>query len=170
MSFNTAGPTEFPSDTKPLPATLLTVNGMSGQFEFTEFQTPPTASTAYDFIVTNQANDDSLVVAFFGDGGIIFQVGDPANGSNYLGAWTPDGGTHQVAFQIDALGVPSLWLDGVPMALVFIGMGASVASFFPANAVSFFFASDSATPATASVMNTFLTLGALPPQTEFCCP
>lgn len=170
MSFDTAGAADFPGDTKPIPAPLASVKGVSGKFEFTEYQTVPNAFTTYDLILNNQAMDDTIVLGLLGDGSLLFQTGDPASSSTYTGTWVPNNGPHVVAFQTDALGVPSLWIDGVIIPLTFIGMGASFASLLPANSISFFLGSSDAAPGTAPVRNVFVAQGAFGPATDFCCP
>jgi len=170
MTFNVAAATDDPVDTKSLPVPLGSVNGITGQFGFTEFATPPGPNTSYVFVLNNQALNDSLVIALFGDTSVVVQVGDPANGSNYISAWTPNNGSHVVSFQVDSSGVPLLWIDGLSIPLMFIGMGTNIGSLLPANSVSFAVSSGDPTPATAPVKNLFITTGALPPQTRFCCP
>jgi len=170
MSFDTAGAADFPGDTKPLTLPLVSVKGLTGKFEFTEYQTAPNAFTTYDLILNNQAMDDTIVIGLLGDGSLLFQTGDPASSSNYSGTWVPNNGSHEVTFQTDALGVPSLWIDAVQIPLTFIGMGASFASLLPANSISFFLGSADAAAGTAPVRNVFVTTGALGLDTTFCCP
>lgn len=171
MSFNTTAPGDFPGDNKSLSAPLPTVNGITGQFSFTEYPTPPTVNTSYEIVITNQDLSEAVFVALFGDGTAAIQVGDPAASSNYTGTWTPTpGGTHDVHFSVSALGVPTLYIDGVVMALTFVGISPSFSSLLPANTVSFFLGSGDAAATTAPVQDVFVTDGILAPNTVFCCP
>lgn len=170
MTLNTTNANDFPGATKPLPAPLVTVNGLSGQFEFTEYATPPNVNTTYELFVTNQDLSEGLTIALFGDGSVAVQVGLPAAAATYTGAWTPNNGSHDVHFSTDALGVPTLYIDQVAIPLTFIGNSFSFPSFLPTNVVSFFGGSADPTPASSPVRNIFLTAGALGPATEFCCP
>jgi hypothetical protein len=92
MSFDTTNAAEFPGDTKPLPAPLASVNNLSGQFDFTEYATVPNPLTTYDLLINNQDLSETIVLGMFGDGSLLFQVGDPASASNYSGTWMPVAG------------------------------------------------------------------------------
>lgn len=170
MTFNTAGADDFPGATKPLPASLPTVFGMSGRFSFTEYQTPPTANTAYDLFFNNFDLSETLIVALFGDGNLTVQVGDPASAPQYNGIWTPNAGAHVVDFSVDALGVPTLFIDGVSIPLVFFANVPTFASLLPADSVALFLGSGDAAAGSAPVTNVFLTAGVTGPTTDFCCP
>lgn len=170
MSFDSSGAADFPGDTKPLPLPLASVRSLTGKFEFTEYPTAPTGMTTYNLILNNQPLDDSVVLVLYGDGNVSFQVGDNTNSANYLGTWTPNNGSHVVAFQVDALGVPSLWIDGILIPLVFSGTSATFAPFLPANSISFFASSADVAPGTAPVRNALITSGIVDPAAVFCCP
>lgn len=166
MAFNTANATEFPGATKPLPQVLGSVNGISGQFQFTA----PNAQNSYNFVITNGDLSEIVLVALFGDGNVGVQVGPPANVPFYTGMWIPTSGPHEVHFSIDQSGVPTLFIDGVQTTLNFVGTVFSFASSLPPNVAAFFVGLGSAAPASAPVENAFVTRGVLPPETEFCCP
>lgn len=170
MSFGTSGAGDFPGDTKPLPTPLASMRSLSGKYEFTEYPTAPSGMTSYNLILNNQPLDDSAVLVLYGDGSVVFQVGDPSNAGNYTGVWTPNNGSHAVAFQISALGVPTLWIDGVSIPLVFAGTSATFAGFLPANSISFFLSSADAAPTAAAIRSVFVTAGIVGPAAVFCCP
>lgn len=170
MSFFTANPIEFPGATKPIPAPLVTVNGVSGQFDFTEYPTPPNLGTDYTFFVTNQDLSEVISIGLFGDGTLIIAAGDPAAIPTYTGTWTPTLSAHRIYFSIDLLGVPSLFIDGVAVALTFAGLSTSPASGLPANVVSLLIGGGDVTPGASPVRSVFLTAGNVGPNTVFCCP
>jgi hypothetical protein len=78
MLMETFDADDFPIAAKPLASPLATVFGVSGQFTFTEHQTPPNPNTTYQLIVNNTDLSESLLVSLFGDGSLIVQAGDPA--------------------------------------------------------------------------------------------
>lgn len=170
MSFDTANDTDLPGVVKSMPVSLSTIYGTSGKFKFTEYPTTPTAGTAYTFNINNFDVSEVIVFGLYGDGGAVFQFGDPAAASNYVGTWTPDNGTHEVAWTLDSLGVPRMWIDGVEITLTFVGTGMSGGSYFPGDIVAMFICSGDSTPATAPVSNFFVTTGIQSPETEYCCP
>lgn len=170
MSFDTDDASDFPAARKPLPAPLVTVNGLTGQYSFTEYPSVPNVATAYNLYMTNFDLSEVVVVGLLGDGSVFFQVGDPAAAPSYFGAWTPNNGSHTIHFSIDALGVPAIWIDGVSIPLTFFGNIPSFAASEPANHIAFGFGSGDAAVVTAPLTNVFVTAGSLSPSTEFCCP
>lgn len=166
MAFNTANATEFPGATKPIPQALGTVNGLTGQFQFTA----PNAQNNYNFVITNSDLSEIVLVGLFADGNVGVQVGPPADVPFYTGMWVPTTGPHKVHFSINQNGVPSLFIDGVETPLAFVGTVFSFASSLPPNVAAFFVGLGSAAPASTPVMNAFVTRGVLGPETEFCCP
>lgn len=168
--FGTDDAGDFPAARKPMPAPLATVNGLSGQYSFTEYPSVPAALTAYNLYITNFDLSQIILVSLLGDGNVFVQVGDPAAAPSYAGTWTPNNGQHQVHFSTDALGLPTLWIDMVPIPLAFIGNIFSFASLEPANNIAFGFGSADAAVVTSPVTNIFVTAGSLDPGTEFCCP
>lgn len=170
MTVETTGDTEFPAASRPLGSDLASVFGIAGLFDFTEYQTVPNGQTTYELIVNNVDQSQIALVGLFGDGGLIVQVGDPANAATYLGAWTPNNGAHRVYFSIDALGVPGLCIDGAPVALTSIGNVPSFGAFLPANSVAYLGGAGVAGAASNPVRDIFLTTGDPGPQSIFCCP
>lgn len=170
MSFDTKSATDFPGASKPIPVSMAGVNGLTGQFTFTEYPTAPNPSTTYDLYANNVDSSQSISMGLFGDGTISFQVGPSASAPVYSGAWTPDNGTHTVHFNVDNAGVPALFIDGVAVPLLFIGNAPSFASIFPANSVVLFIGSGDPAPTSSVVSDLFLTAGVLGPEAEFCCP
>lgn len=169
MSMDTAGATEFPIAIKPLPATLASVLGISGQFDFTEYPTPPNAETTYQIFLLNSDLSELLSISFFGDGSAVVQAGAKDSVPTYLGAWTPSGDAHRVHFSIPETGTPELWLDGVEIVLTFFG---DVATFdgYPADSISYGGGAAVMTPASSPLRRIFLTAGESGPETNFCCP
>ncbi len=171
MIFNTTDPADLPGDTKSLPVSLMTINGISGQFLFTEYPTPPNANTAYEIFINTFGSTQGFGVALFGDGSVVIQSGDNTLASNFLGTWTPDNGSHAVFFAVDESGVPTLFIDQVPIPLTFAGTTPfPITSFLNANSVTFFSQSGSATPASSPVTGAFVTQGTPDPAAVFCCP
>jgi len=170
MSFDTAGATEFPASRKPIPAPLTSVNLLTGQYSFVEYPTVPNPATTYNLYVTNFDLSEIILISLLGDGNVFLQVGDPAAAPSYVGTWTPNNGAHEVHFSVDALGVLTLWIDGVLIPLIFIGNIFSFASLEPPNIVAFGLGSADAAPTTAPVTSVFVTAGNLGPEAEFCCP
>lgn len=169
MSMDTAGALEYAIAVKPLPALLASVLGISGQFDFTEYPTPPNAETTYQVFLLNSDISELLSVSLFGDGSIVVQGGDKTSVPTYFGAWTPNGQAHRVHFWVPPTGAPRLWLDGVEITLAFVG---DVGTFdgYPANNVSYGGGAGVATPAVSPLRRLFLTSGETGPETNFCCP
>ena len=171
MSMDTFDADDFPVASKSLPASLPSVFGLSGQFDFTEYSSPPNATTAYLLTANNLDLSESLSIALFGDGTIGVQAGDPASIPSYTGVWTPTpGADHVVHFAIDGAGVPTLYIDAAPVPLVFFGNIPSFLSAYPMNSVHYGGGAGDAAAGVSPVRNIFLTAGALGPETEFCCP
>jgi hypothetical protein len=162
---------DFPIASKPLDAPLASVFGISGQFDFTEYSTPPIATTAYQLVINNSDLSESFSISLFGDGNVGVQVGDPASIPLYLGTWTPvAGAAHVVHFSVDGAGVPTLFIDGVAIPLVFIADVPSIWASYPVNSVSYGSSSADATPASSPLRSLFVTAGVVGPGTVFCCP
>lgn len=170
-SFVSADAIELPGATKQIPAPLVTVNGISGQFDFTEYPTPPSPGTTYNIFVVNQALDQVAVFGLNGDGSVVVGVGDPTAFPTYVGTWTPTPlGAHRIHFSVDSLGVPSLFIDGVAVALTFVGLSVSAAGGLPPSSVALVIAGGDVTPTASPVRRVFLTAGNVGPNTIFCCP
>jgi hypothetical protein len=170
MMLNTFTATDFPGTIKALSGPLTGVLGVSGQFDFTEYQTAPNLDTTYDLFVTTFDISRIIAINLLGDGSCVVQVGPPASAATYSGTWVPNNGQHEVHFSIDSAGTPTLFIDHVQIPLTFIGNIFSFASALPANTVSFFGGAGAAAAASSPVRNIFLTTPNAGHQTEFCCP
>lgn len=173
MSMDTFDADDFPIATKALGAPLASVFGLSGQFEFTEYLTPPNGTTTYQLLVNNFDLSESLFVSFFGDGSASVQAGDPAAIPTYINfaAWAPTpGATHVVHFSIDGAGIPTVYLDGVLIPMPFVAAVPSFSTLYPVNSMSYGGGAGDATPAASPLFDLFLTAGLVGPETEFCCP
>lgn len=170
MALETFDADDFPIATKPIPAPPAGILGISGQFSFTEHQTPPNATTTYQLLVANFDLSQVLAVSLFGDGSVIVQAGDPNLIPTYLGTWTPNLGTHTVHFAVDGAGVPTLFIDGVAIPLTFVADLGSFWTVYPAGAITYGGGAGDVAASTQIIHNIFVTAGATPPQTVFCCP
>lgn len=171
MSMDTFDADDFPIAAKPLSAPLASVFGISGQFSFTEYPTPPNALTTYQLLLNNTGLTESFNIVLFGDGNLVFQLGDPTNSPTYTGTWAPVAGAdHTVYFAIDGVGVPTLIIDGVAIPLIFLANVPSFATLFPAGVVTYGGGAADITPASSPVRNIFITAGVTAPETVFCCP
>lgn len=170
MSMDTADADDYPNATKPLPNPLATVFGLSGQFSFTEYQTPPNAMTTYQVIINNDGITENLSVSFFGDGGVLIQAGEATLIPTYSGSWTPNGSAHTVHFSVDGSGVPILFLAGISVPLTFVGDALSASGLYPDNSITYGGGSGDAAPASSPLRNLFITAGISAPDTVFCCP
>lgn len=170
MSMDTAGATQYAIATKALPASLSSVWGISGQFDFTEYPTTPNAETTYQIFMNNSDISEVLSVSLFGDGSVVVQAGDVDSCPTYVGSWTPDGSAHVVHFSIDSSGVPTLWIDGNEVSLTLYGSVGTWAASYPANSINYGGGAAVATPASSPLRHLFVTDGETGPETEFCCP
>ncbi len=170
MSVQSFDADDFPIVTKPLPAPLATVFGLSGQFAFTEYPTPPGPTTTYQIFMNNLGITQTLSVSLFGDGSVVVQAGDSTLIPTYTGTWTPNHGSHVVHFSIDGAGIPTFFLDGVNIPLVFFGNVLSAGSSYPDNSINYGAGAGDVTPASSPVRNLFITAGVVGPRTVFCCP
>lgn len=170
MKFKTTSNVDNPGDSKPLPSLLSSVLGISGQFHFKEYATPPIDLTSYTFFLTNGDLTQAVGLGLFGDGNAVLQFGDPLAINNFIGAWTPNNAAHEVYFAIDALGTPSLFVDQVAIPLTPVGSGESPAASLAPNLVAFFIGSADPAPGICPVDRVFVTAGNPGPATRFCCP
>jgi hypothetical protein len=170
MSMDTFDVDDFPIATKALAAPLATVFGLSGQFSFTEYPTPPNPTTTYQIFMNNVGTTETLSVSLFGDGNAVVQAGATALIPTYVGTWTPNFGSHVVDFSIDGAGIPTLSIDGVPIPLVFFGNVLSAGSSYPNNSINYGGGAGDVTPASSPLRNLFITAGTAGPGTVFCCP
>lgn len=170
MSMDTFDADDFPIATKALPAPLATVFGLSGQWSFTEYSTPPNATTTYQILVNNFDISETLLVSLFGDGSVVVQAGNAILVPTYLGTWTPvPGAAHVVHFSIDGSGIPTLFIDGVAIPLVFIADLGNFSGSYPANSMNYGGGAGDPTPGSSPLRSLFLTAGVTPPETVFCC-
>lgn len=170
MSMDTTGVGDFPIAAKPFTAPLPTMSGLSGQFAFTEYQTVPNPSTAYQVLMNNLGTTETFLVSLTGDGNVLVQAGPTVLIPTYLGTWTPNGGSHVVHFSVDGTGVPLLFIDGVNIPLVFFGDVLSVGSSYPDNSISYGGGAADVAPASSPLRDLFVTAGVVGPETVFCCP
>jgi len=170
MSMDTFDADDFAIAVKPLTDPLSSVFDISGQFDFTEYSTPPNPTTTYQVIMNNSDISESLSVSLFGDGNIVVQAGDSTTIPTYTGTWTPDAGAHVVHFTIDALGIPRIWIDGIEKVLAFLGNVGTFFSFYPANNISWGGGAGDVTPDVSPLRHLFLTAGVVGPETIFSCP
>jgi hypothetical protein len=139
------------------------------QVTFTEYAAPTGSGfSQYEFYLKNLGDTEISDLRLVDDGSILVAVGPVNTATLYLGAWTPNNGTHVVHFTIDAGGVPTLYVDGVLIPLVQFFVGPVVVP-VPANTASAYFTSGSAFPYTAVISKYFVASGVLPPTTAFCC-
>jgi hypothetical protein len=170
MSFNTTANTQYPAARKALLATLADILNISGKMSFTEYPTAPNGDTTYQFFITNAALTRTVSVSLFGDGSAAMQVGDIGGCPFYQGTWTPNGGSHEVYFGVDATGLPVLYLDGVEIALTLLGNIPTFAGSLIADSITVFCASAAAGAASSVVSELFVTQGPSAVGREFCCP
>jgi hypothetical protein len=157
LTFTTFTDTDFPGITKLLPNPLVSVNDLSGRYNFAEYPTPPNTNTAYQKWIINEDGSEVILISVFGDGSTLFSFGDPTNLPTYLGTWTPNNGEHTVHFTTGPM--PTMLVDGVDTNLVFFG-NIDVSGFQPPqnNSVAFFSGSGVNATASSETDNIFLVL------------
>jgi hypothetical protein len=147
----------------PNPVTLF---GITGQYHFKEFDSQ-TADDLYDISIADLGSLNGLDLTLRGNGLVYFQVGPGAAAPFYDGLWTPNGGAHTVHYNVSPAGIPTIWIDGVLIPMVFGGSQPNAAN-APDNSINLeFIRANSGAP--ALLTDYFLTLGILPPSTQFCC-
>ncbi len=162
--------TNAPMDSKPIPMALPTIFGISGQYFFTEYQSPLGTGQLYYFFLSNFDGSEGLIVYLDDSGKVIFQVGPTPAAPSYIGTWTPNNGSHQVSFTVDALGVPTLAIDGVSIPLAFDVIAPSIVSVVPINSVSILAFIGNGANVSAPYTRIFVTSGIAGADTVFCCP
>jgi hypothetical protein len=171
MSMDTFDADDFPIAAKPLSAPLATVFGLSGQWDFTEYLTPPNATTTYQVLMNNFDGSESLLVSLFGDGSVVIEAGSSVLIPLYTGTWTPNpGASHVVHFTIDGAGIPTLFIDGVAIPMTFIGNVGTFSPLYPVNSISYGGGAGDVTPGSSPLRHLFITSGLVAPETAFCCP
>src|SRR6185369_7283680 len=160
MSMDTDTDTEYAIAWKTLPAAFASFFDISGQFTFTEYLSTPNGFTTYQIVANNVDISESLSVSFFGDGSLGILVGDSTLTPFYVGTWTPTpGATHTVSFSIDALGIPTLYVDGVEISLTLFGSVSSFFTLYPANMLSWGGGSGDPAAGSSVLESMFLTSG-----------
>lgn len=167
MTINTVGLNDHPGATKPLSDPLETVAGVSGRFEFTEYQTAPNGTTTYQLFINNAALTETIVVSLFGDGNAVLQFGPVNAAPTYTASWTPNGGTHRIHFSTGT--TPTLFLDDVSLPLSFLGNVATFSTSLPPNIVGIFGGAGVAATASSPVRNIFITSENTGPQAMLGC-
>lgn len=170
MEFMTVAPDDFPGASKPMAKPVANFLNLTAQYSFTEFPSPPDNNTAYDLFMNNIDGSLVFLVALFGDGNVDIQIGPPALAPTFSGLWTPNNGSHIVHVTVDSLGTPSLFIDGVPISVVFAGDLPTLQASLPDNTVSLFAQSDVTGLARTAFKSVFFSSGALPANVVFCCP
>jgi len=146
----------------PMPPASFTV-----QFRFLEIPAPPPVLAAeYRIAIADPGGGVVIEIVFLGTGLVRITYGPV--GSVFSGPWVPAGlGTpHTVHFSIDG-GSPTLFLDGVPVALA-----PTVPVLVPPQAPSTVAATiDNGGPAVKGAFDYIVAAtGIFPPTTVFCCP
>lgn len=171
MTVQSPGFLDEPMADKNFASSLIDIINTTLQFQFSEFpDILGDPNTAYVVIITNFDLSKCILILLFSDGTVIFQLGPTLNATNYTGTWSPNNGTHTVHVTIDAMGIPSLFVDGVSIPLAFLSMGPSFAQLFPPNIMSLGAGNGTASPSSMSYEKAFLAAGIFPPDTVFCCP
>jgi hypothetical protein len=170
MTLHTSSALDYIGAIKDLLRPILSFNQVSGQFQFTEYQTPPNSTTTYQLAVNNADLTQGILFSLFGDGSGILQFGDLNAFSTWLFNWTPDGGNHIAHFSIDSMGKPHVWIDFVGKPVTFLGFLPTLGALFPANMVGIFGGAGDPAAASSPVQKAFVTMGNVGPETNFCCP
>jgi hypothetical protein len=162
---------ELPSASRPLFMALSSILDLTIQFTFTEFPIPAGSGSTYFLFLRTVDGKNGISFSMDDSGNVIVQAGPVDNAPNYLGTWTPNGGTHQVQIGIDDSGVPLVWIDGISIPVVLGVVTPSQASVIPENFINLpWFVGLSATAVPSPVFSVFVTSGVYPPSTVFCCP
>ena len=133
------------------------------QFQLQEVAAPPSGNKLYSTGVFDAAANSIFAVVLFGDGTVGVAAGPDLN---YLGTWTPSsGGVRKVHLTIDALGVPSLFIDGVPIPLTF---GVVFPIVFMPDVLGANIQNNDL-DGQGSYDNMAVAVGQFPPSTVFCC-
>lgn len=171
MTFNTYGATEYPIVNKDLPANLVSVDDVSGRWDFTEYVATPNFETTYQLGVNNEDTSEMILVSLFGDGFVVLQFG-PIHASHfYYGGWSPAGsGSHQVYFHTGAgSNPPTLYLDGNEVELTYFDDVDTFAESFPDNCIFLGGGAAVGTTELSEVDNVFLMEGNPGHSTSLSC-
>lgn len=171
MSLETlGGGSDTPGVSKNLLSPITSVFNLSVQFQFTEFPgSAGSGSVVYDHYVIDTGTTNFIELYMDASGFVEIITGPVSNGTGYSGTWVPTNGTHKVDYSIDALGVPTLFIDDVAIPLILAGTGFSILGSHAPNAVEFF-AMWPTVAAAMKVEDVFVTAGNLPNTTVYCCP
>jgi hypothetical protein len=150
--------------TKPIFG--VTAPNRTFQFKFTEVGTPPGVGISYSCAVTDAATFHIINVQLFGEGLVQVFVRNAGVTLLYIGTWAPvPGALRTVHLQVNVAGIPTLFIDGVAVALALSG---PIPTAFSPNVVV-------ATIVNALALSQgafdsiFLATGIFPPDTVFCC-
>lgn len=149
----------------PLPVSVFDI---TGQVLFTEFQIPLGSGAGYEFQVSDSTFSNTIDILLDDLGNVFVLVGPVALAPFWLGTWAPNNGTHKMHFTVDAIGMPTLFIDDVAIPLVLSGNTPSAVT-ASANNVAIFAMAGVVGVFSALVKNFFLASGVLPPSTVFCC-
>jgi len=171
MSLDTlGGPSDTPAASKSLLIPLSGIVSLTGQYTFTEFPgSAGSGSAQYDFYLSDTGPLNGMDIFLDGAGAVFVSIGSLASLDGYVGAWTPNNGTHKVDFSVDSFGVPTLFIDDVAIPLTFLGTGFSFLATLPSN-VFMPTATFATSTSSALVTKISITSGNLPPSTVYCCP
>jgi len=136
------------------------------QVRFTETVDPPGPLTAaYQFTVTDAGGASGVNLELDNNGAVLLDIG----AVGYTGVWAPLGGgaTRTAHLTIDGVGIPSLFIDTVPIPLA-PGAG-GIGTPFPSQVQIQTFHIPPA-PIPASYDWFFVAAGIFPPTEVFCCP
>ncbi len=168
MTMLTGAVNEVPAATKPI--VLPAVTNVTMRWNFNEYPAPTGFGFSfYEFYALTAGPTDGIKIRLVDDGSLQVSVGSLATAGFYTGSWVPNNGSHEVHITVDGSGVPTLYIDGVLVALTFLGNFGIFTGSMPGSVVATFMSSGTVAPDSAGVTSVFLTAGILPPTTEFCC-
>lgn len=168
MLLRMGGFNESPGASKP--AIVTNVGNLTWQYTFTEFPAPVGGGTSvYDNFIVNSGRNQAVQIRFTDNGTFIIAIGPLAGATFYTGNWIPNNGTHTVHLIVDGALNPLLWIDGIPVPATPVGGGSINIGTLPHDVVFFSASSGGFFPDAATIRSVFITSGALPPSTVFCC-
>ena len=171
-TLTSVGASAIPGIYQDLRTPLLSVDTVSGSFEFTEFPPAGGDDPVYELIVHN--HDLSEVVQVIlgetgGDGYAVVQFGSPDATEFWVAfdAWAINTGDHNVYFSVNN-GNPILFIDDVEISLSLFGTPAVFDS-SPANTVAYYAGSGGAGSTNSTVRNIFVTAEDVGSETTLSC-
>lgn len=162
------GISDTPGASHPLAGALSSGLDITVQFKLTEHPGSVGSGTDYQLYFFDSTFTTWVLLFLNATGFAQIISGSTVSGDGYSGTWVPTGGSHKVDFSINALGIPTLFIDDIPIPLIFSGSGFSPFGIFVADTLYFFSLRPSAVTS-AKVMDVFLTSGIQPPTTVYCC-